>query len=212
MVERVDGRRVRYQHRREALLQAAAEVAHEQGTAGLSLREVAKQIGVSHATLVHHFSTRDQLITEIVERVVTNALVPPEIDRTQGVEVWVRGLWAYWRSPDGQRFVKLFLTVVGHSLYDQVGSAALRGSIDHRRSRLTEALTVLGCPPAEAVALADYLTATLRGLLLELLVTGDGGRADAAFELLVCDLEARSARWSPAGSGPSLAAPAAGSP
>ena len=202
MVEGVDGRRVRYQHRREILLRAAAEVAHERGTAGLSLRQVAERIGVSHATLVHHFTSRDQLITEIIEHVVTDALVPPEIDRTHGTEVWLRQLWAYWRSPDGQRFVKLFLTVVGHSLYDQVGSAALRGSIDARRRRLTGALIAMGCPLDEATSLADYLTATLRGLLLEFLVTDDGGRADAGFELLVEDLNSRSARWSAAASTP----------
>jgi AcrR family transcriptional regulator len=202
MVERVDGRRTRYQHRRENLLNAAAEVAHEQGTAGLSLRQVAKEIGVSHATLVHHFNSRDQLITEIVQHVVTDALVPPETDRSHGPEVWLRGLWAYWRSPDGQRFVKLFLTVVGHSLYDHVGSAALRASIDHRRTRLAAALTTLGCPPDEAMDLAVYLTATLRGLLLEFLVTGDGERADAGFELLVSDLLGRSAGWPAVGPAP----------
>ena len=53
----------------------------------------------------------------------------------------------------------------------------------------------MGCPAAEAVSLADYLTASLRGLLLELLVTDDGERADAGFELLVDDLNARSTRW-----------------
>jgi AcrR family transcriptional regulator len=195
VVEGVDGRRLRYQHRRETLLHAAVEVAHEQGTAGLSLREVAKRIGVSHATLVHHFATRDQLITEIIERVVTDALVPPKVDRTRGPEVWLRQLWAYWRSPEGRRFVKLFLSVVGHSLYDDVGSAALRGSIDHRRSRLAEALVEMGCPVDESSVLADYLTATLRGLLLELLVTDDGERVDAGLELLVRDLTARSAQW-----------------
>jgi AcrR family transcriptional regulator len=195
VVEGVDGRRLRYQHRREILLHAAVEVAHEQGTAGLSLREVAKRIGVSHATLVHHFATRDQLITEIIERVVTDALVPPKVDRTRGPEVWLRQLWAYWRSPEGRRFVKLFLSVVGHSLYDDVGSAALRGSIDHRRSRLAEALVEMGCPVDESSVLADYLTATLRGLLLELLVTDDGERVDAGLELLVRDLTARSAQW-----------------
>jgi AcrR family transcriptional regulator len=156
---------------------------------------VAKRIGVSHATLVHHFATRDQLITEIIERVVTDALVPPKVDRTRGPEVWLRQLWAYWRSPEGRRFVKLFLSVVGHSLYDDVGSAALRGSIDHRRSRLAEALVEMGCPVDESSVLADYLTATLRGLLLELLVTDDGERVDAGLELLVRDLTARSARW-----------------
>jgi hypothetical protein len=165
VVEGVDGRRLRYQHRREILLHAAVEVA------------------------------RDQLITEIIERVVTDALVPPKVDRTRGPEVWLRQLWAYWRSPEGRRFVKLFLSVVGHSLYDDVGSAALRGSIDHRRSRLAEALVEMGCPVDESSVLADYLTATLRGLLLELLVTDDGERVDAGLELLVRDLTARSAQW-----------------
>lgn len=89
---------------------------------------------------------------------------------------------------------------MGHSLYDHVGSAALGGLIDHRRTRLAAALTALGCPAEEAMDLAVYLTATLRGLLLEFLVNDDGVRADAGFELLVSDLKARSAGWSAAGS------------
>lgn len=48
-----------------ALRAAAAEVLAERGTAGFSLREVARRAGVSHAAPAHHFGDAQGLLTAV---------------------------------------------------------------------------------------------------------------------------------------------------
>jgi AcrR family transcriptional regulator len=50
---------------REALVQAALEAIEERGPAALSLRDVARRVGVSHAASAHHFGDKSGLLTEI---------------------------------------------------------------------------------------------------------------------------------------------------
>ena len=50
---------------RRALLEAAAEVIEEHGPAGLSLRELARRAGVSHAAPTHHFRDKAGLLTAL---------------------------------------------------------------------------------------------------------------------------------------------------
>jgi len=60
-------RKTSYHHGnlREALLQAALELVREQGAAALSLREVARRAGVSHAAPAHHFGDKAGLLTAL---------------------------------------------------------------------------------------------------------------------------------------------------
>jgi len=60
-------RRLRYHHGelRPALLAAALEVLQERGASGVSLREVARRAGVSHAAPAHHFSDKAALLTAV---------------------------------------------------------------------------------------------------------------------------------------------------
>ena len=57
----------RYHHGdlRAALVSAAAALAAERGSAALSLREVARRAGVSHAAPYHHFRDREDLLAEV---------------------------------------------------------------------------------------------------------------------------------------------------
>jgi AcrR family transcriptional regulator len=60
-------RRDRYHHGdlREALLNAALELADKQGPAALSTRELARLLGVSHAAPARHFPNRATLVAEV---------------------------------------------------------------------------------------------------------------------------------------------------
>lgn len=53
---------------RETLLQAAAQVLAERGVQGISLRDVAKKAGVSHAAPYHHFASLNDLLAAVAER------------------------------------------------------------------------------------------------------------------------------------------------
>lgn len=49
-------------------MDAAEKRLVELGPAGIRLQEVAKDVGVSHPTLLHHFGDRDGLVQAVVER------------------------------------------------------------------------------------------------------------------------------------------------
>lgn len=53
--------------RREQLLAAAMEVFAKHGYAGASLRTIAEQAQVSHATLIQHFGSKEALLTAVLE-------------------------------------------------------------------------------------------------------------------------------------------------
>jgi AcrR family transcriptional regulator len=53
---------------REAMLDAVAELIAEVGVRELSLREVARRAGVSHATPGHHFGDKDGMLAAFAER------------------------------------------------------------------------------------------------------------------------------------------------
>lgn len=53
---------------REALLDTAESLLPQRGPEGLTLREVAREAGVSHAAPYHHFESRDALLAAIAER------------------------------------------------------------------------------------------------------------------------------------------------
>src|SRR5215475_14597920 len=68
---------------RRALLDAAVAILDEVGADGLSLRQVARRAGVSHAAPAHHFADKAGLLTAVATEgfgllVSYLAVVPPE--------------------------------------------------------------------------------------------------------------------------------------
>jgi AcrR family transcriptional regulator len=53
---------------KEACIQAAREVIAEQGVEGLSMRDVARRLEISHQAPYRHFPNRDHLLVEIMRR------------------------------------------------------------------------------------------------------------------------------------------------
>nr|WP_272917565.1 TetR/AcrR family transcriptional regulator [Nocardioides flavescens] len=162
--------------------------------ADLTLRRVAAAIGVSHATLVHHFATRDQLITEIVDDVLTRVLMPSAEGIAHGFDL--RATWAWLQTPEGSQATRLYLSITGLALYgDPPYADALRRSQQRRLAALSAGLRLVGCPDDECDAVATSVLARVRGLAADLLLTGDRARLDAAFEDFAREAEARRATW-----------------
>jgi AcrR family transcriptional regulator len=197
MDERIDGRRLRYQHRRGDLLEAIADYVLDNGVANLSMRRVADAVGVSHVTLRHHFGSKDELVAEIVEHLLERTLTPRGDYSDVTSASPLRELWSGWQSVEGERDIRLFIEVLGQSLFDGAGyGQAVRHSIEHRLDLITANLLSLGCPPDQARTFATLLLAVLRGLIMDRLVTGDSARADTAFEEVVDGAMRRIAGWS----------------
>lgn len=53
---------------RDACIEEALAIVEEQGVEALSLREVARRLGVSHQAPYKHFSSRDHILAELVAR------------------------------------------------------------------------------------------------------------------------------------------------
>lgn len=123
MTEHTDGRRRRYENRRAEIIEAATAHVLEHGITGLTLRKVALAAGISHPTLLHHVSTRDELIAEVVDAAVARALILPDLPAADADPL--RTMWQRATSPQGEPYIRLFLELTGVSMYAQpAGSAA----------------------------------------------------------------------------------------
>ncbi|WP_219996456.1 TetR/AcrR family transcriptional regulator [Nocardioides humi] len=78
----MDGRALRYRHRRAEILAAVLDYLLENGVHGLSFRKLGTAVGVSHVTMRHHFGTKDELLLEVMELIRTREPVPLDLPPT----------------------------------------------------------------------------------------------------------------------------------
>ncbi len=186
------GRPVDHQRRAE-LLDAAVEYAAEYGFSELTWRPVAAALGVSPTTLVHHFGTKEQMLEAILgrlrERMFTATRRPAGEPTDLATEA--RASWA--RASDPQRWAefKLFFAVYGRALQapDQFGRF-LDQAVAYWMSALVDAQGA-DVDGTTATRRATLVIATIRGLLLDLLTTGDQARVQDAAEAFLAGLENR---------------------
>ncbi|MDX2682127.1 TetR/AcrR family transcriptional regulator [Streptomyces soliscabiei] len=193
--ERVDGRTLRFQHRRPELLAAATEYVLDHGIAGLSLRPVAQALGVTHATLLRHFSSKDELIKCVVEKIRTDLFAQvtadSELQEAGSTAQLLRITWRRLCEPKEQRqFLLMFEIVAGKAWQSDDGGQLTQPMLDDV-DFISGWLRQDGWAPEDASALATLLLAQIRGLQLDLLVSGDRARADRAFEFSLALLEPR---------------------
>ncbi|MEU0543644.1 TetR/AcrR family transcriptional regulator [Nocardia sp. NPDC005978] len=184
--KKVDGRALRFQHRRPELLAAATEYVLDHGIGDLSLRPAAQALGVSHATLIRHFATKDALIAEVLEHIrddFEQRLLAGEIRDIDSPADRLRAAWRHLCRPREQR---QFLV-----LFELVATAARTPSRPAARL-VTDWLTVierelarLEWPAETTTRTATFILAQVRGLQLDLITTGDSARVNEAFEATV---------------------------
>lgn len=105
--------------RRQEILDRAIEVFAERGADGTSLRRIAEAIGVSHATLLHYFDSREQLLVAVYEHAERLRGVPEDQDKT-AIEVMVDAAATNVGVPG---MVQLYSTLVATAIEEPVGES-----------------------------------------------------------------------------------------
>ncbi|HJB10712.1 MAG TPA: TetR family transcriptional regulator [Candidatus Brachybacterium merdavium] len=61
------------QTRSEAILDGAARLFAERGYHGSSLRDISREVGISHPGMLHHFASKDALLSAVIDRMEDHA-------------------------------------------------------------------------------------------------------------------------------------------
>jgi AcrR family transcriptional regulator len=172
-----------------ALLAAAIAHLAEHGLGGATLRSIASAIGTSHRMLIYHFGSRDGLLLAIVRAVVEEqrtAMAELAADPGASAADMSRRMWERVADPRLHPHERLFFELYGRALQGDPGAAPmLTWVVPAWLDQLTAMLVDRGTPADEARATARLGLATIRGLLLDLLATGDRAGADDAVELFI---------------------------
>jgi len=188
------------QHPRERLLERAVAHISDRGLSDLSLRELAAAIGTSHRMLIHHFGSKEGLWVEVIraveaqQRAALADLVPdPSADLAEAMRAW----WRHISDPSLWPNERLFFEIYGQALQGRPGTTELLdGIVDSWLEPAVEINVAQGMDPATARAVGRLGIAVTRGLLLDLLATGDREGVDAAVEAWI-ELNAARARPRP---------------
>ncbi|WP_327299220.1 MULTISPECIES: TetR/AcrR family transcriptional regulator [unclassified Streptomyces] len=183
-----DGRAGQGTHgdRRAQLVDAAVDHVAAHGIADLSLRRLGAAIGVSHRMLIHYFGSKERLFVEIVrtsERRQRDLLSRLRLESGLSPADLARRLWQQLADPRLAGQERLFFEVCGQALRGRPEAApVLEGLVKDWLEPLVAAEVSAGADPAVARRRARMGLATVRGLLLDLLATGDRAGVDASME------------------------------
>lgn len=177
--------------RRAELLDAVVDYTVEHGFSEVSWRPLAAALGVTPTTLVHHFGTKEQMLQAILGRLRERILVATRETLGDRPDLVAAARAAWNRTSDPQRGAefRLFFAVYGRALQ----APELFGEfLDHVVADWMDALIAAQGPdtdPLTARRAATLVIATIRGLLLDLLATGDRDRIRDAAESFLAGLD-----------------------
>jgi AcrR family transcriptional regulator len=180
------GRPVDHERRAE-LLDAAVDYATKHGFSELSWRPVAAALGVSTTTLVHHFGTKEQMLVAILGRLRKriSAITIDQTGERPDLATAARAAWTWSSDPQRWAEFRLFFAVYGRALQ---APHLFDDFLEHVMADWMDALRDPQGPGADP-ATATLVIATIRGLLLDLLTTGDRDRIQNAAETFLAGLE-----------------------
>jgi len=179
---------------RAKLLAAIVEAVLGGGLADLSLRPLGAAVGASPRTLLYHFGSKDELVAAVLE----------EANRRQArlLEAWYErsaehdartlllGAWQWLAAPRHDRLLRLLFETYGLALRDRKRYAGFLRAANMEWTRpFARALEDRGFPGDRAAALATLVVAVVRGLLLDMLATGERTRVERAFRSFINAIE-----------------------
>ncbi|MGW4485458.1 TetR family transcriptional regulator [Amycolatopsis sp. NPDC004368] len=168
---------------RDKLLDAAVEHIARNGAA-LSLRALAAALGTSHRMLSYHFGSKEGLLTAVAREVERRQrAVLADLDPALPPQQLAKEFWRRLTDETLRHNEKLFFQLYGQALGGAAGTAEfLDGVVEGWLGPVEALLERLGVPEHHRAAQARLGLAVARGLLLDLVTTGDREAVDAAMD------------------------------
>jgi AcrR family transcriptional regulator len=190
---------------KQQLLERALGYLSEHGIGDISLRELAAALGTSHRMLIYHFGSKEGLFVAVVQeadRRQRQLLASSFVNKDLDLVTLGRSFWRQLRSPAVAPLMRLFFELYAQALQGRAyAQPVLAGFPDAWLEPVLPALMAAGLTEAEARAETRLGIAVIRGLLLDVLATGDLAGVDAAHEAYLAYLAARQAQRAGAAGG-----------
>jgi AcrR family transcriptional regulator len=171
---------------RERLLDAAIDHFGRHGIGDTSLRGIADAVGTSHRMLIYHFGSREGLLAEVTrevearQRAVMTATYDTDLPPLEAAA-------KYWEQTVEAtlRYGPLFFELAAHAMQGKEHAEALRAElIAAWLPPVTDLCRAIGIPQAQAPTHARLALGAARGLLLDLLISGERDDVARAADLL----------------------------
>ena len=168
--------------RRQELLDRSVDYVITNGISDLSLRPLAAAIGTQAPVLLHHFGSKDQLLVEIFGSVRGRLRSLGRTAEAAHPRSGLGAVWAWVSHPDQGPLMRLFFEAYGLALrhpdrYSDFIEHAIHDWLDEPLAALDDVSATLAI-------------ATVTGLVLDLLTTGDRVRVEDAMERFLLILRA----------------------
>jgi AcrR family transcriptional regulator len=168
--------------RRQELLDRIVLYLAEHGLAQATLRPMAAALDVSINRLVHHFGSKDELITTALTRAIDQQIAvqqkwlarQPDLTMTE-----LYGKWWKWMTASRANLSLVRLNYEAAALDTSVTGLAGNVRADQIgvwRQDVEQRLLKEGLPPECAALEASLMKATFTGLIMDLFATGDKRR------------------------------------
>ncbi len=177
--------------RRQELLDRIVEYLAENGVAQATLRPMAASLDVSINRLVHHFGSKEELLTAALARSIEQQITVQDVWLTKSPRLTQAELYRKWwkwmnAAPANLALVRLnyeaatldtnVTGLAGEVRADQIG--VWRHDTELR-------LEAEGMPRERAVEEASLIKATFTGLVMDLFATGDKKRLTRAMNIFL---------------------------
>ncbi|NUR08130.1 MAG: TetR/AcrR family transcriptional regulator [Nocardioidaceae bacterium] len=169
------------------MLDAAVDHFGRHGIGDTSLRGIAETVGTSHRMLIYHFGSREGLLAEVTREVearqravMTATYVDTDLPPLEAAA-------RYWEQTVEAtlHYGPLFFELAAHAMQGKEHAAALREElIAAWLPSVTELCRAIGIPEAQAQTHARLALGAARGLLLDLLVSGEREQVAQGADLL----------------------------
>jgi AcrR family transcriptional regulator len=155
------------------------------GIGDRSLRDVAAAVDTSHRMLLHHFGSRNELLLAIVEEVERRQRMLLR-DLPAAPAEAIAAMWADLRRPELRPFERLFFECYARGVQgEQPFARMLPGAVDAWMADAMADDAMADDATKVDPALTRLGLAVARGLLLDLVATGDDDGVDAAAQAFI---------------------------